>query len=373
MNKSIHNINLQAFQRQGSNQLPSKKPAYVLYNRYSAYSINPAALYATYFNTIPNVITLGVICCEKAQLWLVDAFKQDINDAYFTKRPMKQESKLEYDDVYYIIYNDILIYFDTKGNEALLLFRHTPMETIDRIVDGVKKFKRRVRIKPEISLVVNSSKGFDTREMEITRRRIDIENNYNDDFKTVHETIVKRLSKKNDNGIILLHGKPGTGKTTYIRHLISTIKKQVVFLPVQIAGELTSPTFMELLIDHPNSVFVIEDAENVVIDRNLQNGSPVAGILNLADGLLADCLNIQIICTFNTDLSKIDPALLRKGRLIARYEFTELTAHKAQRLSDELGFTSKITKPMALTDIFNQNEADFGVMRKMNAIGFKAG
>src|SRR5690606_40310427 len=91
---------------------------------------------------------------------------------------------------------------------------------------------------------------------------------------------------------------------------------------------------LELLINNPNSVFVIEDAENIVIDRNLQNGSPVAGLLNLADGLLADCLNIQLICTFNTDLSKIDPALMRKGRLIASYEFKELKVEKAQKLSD---------------------------------------
>src|SRR5690606_41088480 len=54
---------------------------------------------------------------------------------------------------------------------------------------------------------------------------------------------------------------------------------------------------LELLINNPDSVFVIEDAENIVIDRNLQNGSPVSGLLNLADGLLADCLNIQLICT----------------------------------------------------------------------------
>ena len=32
----------------------------------------------------------------------------------------------------------------------------------------------------------------------------------------------------------------------------------------------------------------------------------------------------QIIATFNCDLTTIDPALLRKGRLIANYEFNKL-------------------------------------------------
>ena len=42
----------------------------------------------------------------------------------------------------------------------------------------------------------------------------------------VHQTIVNRLSKKNDKGIVLLHGKSGTGKTFYIRYLISTLNKK---------------------------------------------------------------------------------------------------------------------------------------------------
>jgi len=57
-------------------------------------------------------------------------------------------------------------------------------------------------------------------------------------------------------------------------------------------------------------------------------------LLNISDGLLYDCLNIQIICSFNIDIIKVDSALLRKGRLIAKYEFKELEVAKAQALSD---------------------------------------
>lgn len=370
MNKNIQNINLQEFQSSDMKKLSDTTLAYIV-DESSGAGISPMTLYTAYFNTIPNTIFLNDIVGKKAQLWLIDTFKADINDVYFTKHPTERGSKLEYDDVYYILYGDVLLYIDTGGSRVKLFFRQTAMETIDRIVSGLQKFKRRNTTKPEISLVVNTTRGLDTRELEISRRRIDINHNYNDDFKAVHEIIAKRLSKKNDKGIVLLHGKPGTGKTTYIRHLISTIKKQVVFLPVEIAPQLTSPTFMELLINNPNSVFVIEDAENIVIDRNLQNGSPVAGLLNLADGLLADCLNIQLICTFNTDLSKVDPALMRKGRLIASYEFKELEVEKAQRLSDKLGFHSKITSPMSLTDIYNQEERKFEAVRNAGGLGFR--
>ena len=58
---------------------------------------------------------------------------------------------------------------------------------------------------------------------------------------------------------------------------------------------------------------MIEDAENILIDREAGGSSAVSALLNLTDGLLSDCLNIQIICTFNTDLSKLDRALSVKA------------------------------------------------------------
>jgi hypothetical protein len=53
-------------------------------------------------------------------------------------------------------------------------------------------------------------------------------------------------------------------------------------------------------------------------------------------------LNLQIICTFNTDLTNVDEALLRKGRLIAKYEFKALAEQKSQALSNDLGFSTYI-------------------------------
>ena len=109
-----------------------------------------------------------------------------------------------------------------------------------------------------------------------------------------------------------------------------------------------------------------------MVDREQDGNSPVSALLNISDGLLADCLNVQIICSFNTDISKIDSALMRKGRLIAKYEFKELEVEKAQQLSNKLGFETNINKPMTLTSIYNQDEKDFQQSRKSNPIGFQA-
>jgi hypothetical protein len=137
------------------------------------------------------------------------------------------------------------------------------------------------------------------------------------------------------------------------------------------AGIITNPELISILIDNQNSILVIEDAENIVVDREQDGRSPVTSLLNISDGLLSDCLNIQVICSFNTDISRIDSALLRKGRLIAKYEFKELEVHKAQSLSQKLGFTTSFTSPATLTAIYNQDEKDYQQPKKHNPIGFK--
>ena len=211
--------------------------------------------------------------------------------------------------------------------------------------------------------------GLDTTALDIKGSNLSIEENYNDDFLPVHQQILKRLCRKKDKGIILLHGRPGTGKTSYIRYLIGKLRKPVLFLPPNLAANITNPDLMSVLLENPDSVFVIEDAENLVMDRNQTGSSAVSDLLNIADGLLSDCLNIQILCSFNTDLSKVDKALMRKGRLIARYEFGTLCIEKAQALSDSLGNKTLIRHPMTLAELYYQDSLEFDQPQKTR-IGF---
>jgi hypothetical protein len=192
--------------------------------------------------------------------------------------------------------------------------------------------------------------------MEINKTKLDLDLFYEDDFMETDELIRKRLTKKKDKGIVLLHGIPGTGKTTYLRYLIGKIRKRILFLSTAVAEEMLNPDFIKLLIEYPNTVLIIEDAENIIMDRKFGAGSAVSNLLNISDGLLADCLNIQLICTFNSPLTMIDSALLRKGRLIAKYEFGKLSIAKSQRLSDHMGFKTTITRPMSIADIAGQHE-----------------
>ena len=335
--------------------------------------LNEFNMYLAYFNRVPNFIHEIDINCKKADEWFYTNYKEEIKDHYFARRYINRLSKsAALDDIFYFLFDDLIVDFDTNQSIVRFLFRETNIERVEAIIKGVKKFKiRKGRRKPEMLLLTSTRTGISTLVMHINKPGLNIDENYNDDFKEVHQIILRRLSKKDDKGLVLLHGKSGTGKTSYIRYLISKLRKNVIFLPPNMASAITNPDLISILICNSNSIFVIEDAENIVVDREKDGRSPVSALLNISDGLLSDCLNVQIICSFNTDISKVDSALMRKGRLIAKYEFKELDVYKANALSQKLGFNTRFDTPIALTGIYNQGEKEFQNLKRDNLIGFR--
>jgi energy-coupling factor transporter ATP-binding protein EcfA2 len=221
-------------------------------------------------------------------------------------------------------------------------------------LDEIKSFERKKK-KANIQLVKSEMGHLDTEEYDLFIQPMDLELNYGTDFKRVHDVIVDKLNETNGKGIILLHGDPGTGKTSYIKHLTSLIKeKDILFIPPSMAEMLSEPSIIPFLMDHKNSILIIEDAERVISDRE-GNGSPagVSNILNLTDGILGDCLSIQIVATFNMKREKIDQALLRKGRLIAEHKFGKLSIEDSNNLLKHLEKDHEVSESMSLADIYN--------------------
>lgn len=328
------------------------------------------ALYLNYFNTLPSEFYIGSIDGEKAVTAFRERYAARIIKVYQYQWYDNRKKEVRFGRMTVLLDNECLADFYAYGCE--IWHNNKQPEFLLETAKMIAPFKQRQRREPlEINIVIRGKSKLELKAMEIKRTRLDLGLYYNTDFVETDKIIRRRLNKGKDKGIVLLHGLPGTGKTTYLRYLISRIKKRIMFVSPAIVGDLINPDFIELLTSNPDSVLIIEDAENVIMDRRQNPGSSVSNLLNISDGLLADFLNVQLICTFNSSLTLIDSALLRKGRLIAKYEFGKLCVGQAQQLSNHLGFKSIITHPMTLAEIANQNERKVETER-MEVLGFRS-
>jgi transcriptional regulator of acetoin/glycerol metabolism len=167
--------------------------------------------------------------------------------------------------------------------------------------------------------------------------------NYGAGFSEFHYKFMERM-KNSKKGISLLHGTPGTGKTTYIRQIISELnqmKKTILYVGPEMVENIIKPDFFTFLKnevtnryminseeenENSNFVLILEDAEKILAARDKNNNSnSIINLLNMSDGILNDILNMQIIASFNMPIEEIDPAVLRAGRLIANKKFKKLS------------------------------------------------
>lgn len=250
-----------------------------------------------------------------------------------------------------------------------VLFARTTKETKELIdaLDGATYHQKKTGT---LNLLSKPNDGFELKEFPISCPDIDFELNYNSDFTEINNIIIERLNQDNGKGIVMLYGPPGTGKTSYIRYVVNKVEKRMIYMPPDLTSELSNPGLVPFLAKVPNSVLIVEDAESVLMKRQGQHSQAISNILNLSDGLLSDCLNIQIIATFNTSLKNVDEALMRKGRLIAKYEFDKLTVDRVKKLGSKLGVKiGKNVTPLTSAEIYNMKDKAFTSSRTV--VGFK--
>ena len=270
---------------------------------------------------------------------------------YSQTHPVLLELELNHDQI-------SLIYLFDRSDKALE----------DWVLQELRNFRKcfGVTKMPEFRILSREKEEFKTSKVKIKHQAISIVDNYNDDFAPIDADIRAAIDEER-SGLILLYGLPGTGKTSYIKQLVQDYRQtKFVFVPNDFVRELLHPAFITFIVKQVNTVLIIEDAEKVISNRqNLGEPSVVSTILQLTDGLFSDYLKMKVICTFNTDISKIDNALFRKGRMIASYEFGALKAEKVAQLKDVPVIEAK---PMTLAEIYYAEDKSYAVEKRQ--IGF---
>lgn len=204
--------------------------------------INTRALYMLHNHTLPQVAYISRLDGEKAFNAFKDKYGEMIDHVYVYNWVRRKGNKFMYDRNLVLAKNGCVLEFDDDYIE--IYYPETVAGFVQELVKFSAAFKQRQRREPlEVNMIVHGSRGYELKAMEIKRTRLDIDLYYEDDFKPVDALIRERLRRKKDKGIVLLHGLPGTGKTSYLRYLVGQIKKRVLFVSPSVAGHLSDPRF----------------------------------------------------------------------------------------------------------------------------------
>lgn len=205
---------------------------------------------------------------------------------------------------------------------------------------------------PKAHLVVSANGMLNTRSFEIKRPDGIFDDLYDEPVLELMSDIIGKI-RDGKTGVALLHGDPGTGKTSFIRELIHRVPtKTFLVVPPELFEGITGPQFMQFMLQHQETVLIIEDAEKLLLKRGGESNIAISTLLNMSDGLLADALAMPILCTFNSPIGNVDDAVLRPGRLIGRHEFKGLSPTKSMQFLAKRGFTQIVKAPVSVATLF---------------------
>lgn len=130
----------------------------------------------------------------------------------------------------------------------------------------------------------------------------------------------------------LFHGEPGTGKTSFISALAGHLERNLCFIQMQ--KEMTDDTFRTAMSQLPSpAMVVLEDVDALFSNHreadHATSSLSFSGFLNCLDGLGAP--DDVVVCLTTNHPEKLDPAVMRPGRIDLKVPFKKPTKEVASQ------------------------------------------
>lgn len=269
-----------------------------------------------------------------------------------------QDVRCPSEENYYFDYGSALVYFSHYADYSFQINASAETgaaadELIQRFVKALPKIKH---VDPD---VVPVNFWAMTRQGVMSRTRKigapawdDIWMNYAWKARRGLDVVMNMTPPMDAGKLLLWHGEPGTGKSYGIRSLMRAWRKwcrahyivdpekffgeadymlsvildqtedaEAYEAPVSVSGDPKAPIEAE----RPWHLLVMEDSDEFLqADAKNRQGQSLSRLLNMADGLIGQGLNLLVLITTNEPLGKIHPAIQREGRCMANVEFSRL-------------------------------------------------
>lgn len=363
------------------------KNLYSLFNQFDEHTdCYPGVMFINIYNEFPVCYNFSFTNTDKiSYVKYIDKvstkeIKHTLDDRYLLRGFMDNDKfeVIQYSPVEYLIlgkeFSFLTIIDVSESDKSVSLYQNifvsSKMTSIDleelyfMIAPYFKSIKRDETIDFGIAAVDVSGVLY-TNYYDFNPIEVDINKNYNDDLP--YDRIKEIIETEKEAALMLFYGEPGTGKSSLIKKFLSEFpEKDFVFMDGTLLANVQQDRLMSYFLENQDTVFIFEDCEKILLNRDKNYNPTMSILLNLTDGIISDVLNIKIICTFNTSLNNIDKALLRKGRLTLKYEFKKLNKEKVRDiLNDET-----INEDMSLADIYHYKEENDYSKKQQSKIGF---
>ncbi|KAF9500462.1 mitochondrial chaperone BCS1, partial [Pleurotus eryngii] len=156
----------------------------------------------------------------------------------------------------------------------------------------------------------------------------------------------------------LLHGPPGSGKTSFIQALAGSLSYDISILNLSERG-LTDDRLNHLLSNAPERSFILVEDIDAAFSKRVQTSEDgyqssvtFSGFLNALDGVASGEERIVFMTT--NHLERLDPALIRPGRV----DVTQL-----------VGDASPIQAKTLFTQFYGGNGIEIHQLEELNSLG----